>query len=82
MTRNMSCNTRAANIKPPCLLFTESTMFHHDSHHQQIETFKMKVKDKEIIYILTSVMISVRDQRFVANNLSPRLRVVFCMTFN
>lgn len=44
----------------------------------------MKVKDKEIIYILTSVMISVRDQRFVANSLSSLLRVklVFCMTFN
>lgn len=79
-----SCNTRAANIKPPCLLFIKTTMFHHDSHYQHIKTFKMKVKDKEIIYILTSVMISVRDQRFVANSLSSRLRVklVFCMTFN
>lgn len=79
-----SCNTRAANIQPPCLLFIKTTMFHHDSHYQHIETFKMKVKDKEIIYILTSVMISVRDQRFVANSLSSLLRVklVFCMTFN
>ena len=61
-----------------------SECFRHNSHHNRREMIKMKVKDTEINYILTSVLISLRDQRNVTNRCSScrRIATMFAMTFN